>query len=87
MARSLCTCGNQVLWKADEPESDEWLLAALPDVPEDVNDRHWLDATAHAAFCSNCGRLWVAWSGEDLSEYVPADPTVRPARRASLSDS
>jgi hypothetical protein len=38
VARSRCTCGEQVLWKADEQQSDEWLLVAKPDLPDDLND-------------------------------------------------
>jgi len=74
-----------VRWKADEPESDEWALAAKPDLPDDLNDL-WLrrhEAWASAAFCRNCGRLWVAWDDRDeLTEYVPVDPAARPVRRA-----
>jgi hypothetical protein len=82
MARSRCTCGEIVLWKADEPQSDEWLLAAKPDLPDDLNDLWLNDSTgASAAFCRNCGRLWVAWGDQQRpAEYVPADPTVRPLR-------
>src|SRR5580765_3488550 len=36
-----------------------------------------LRATTDAAFCANCGRLWVAWRGCDTrAEYVPVDPSV-----------
>ena len=85
MARCLCTCGENVFWKADEPQSDEWLLVAKPDLPDDLNDlklkRH--EAWRDAAFCRNCGRLWIAWKDlQDLAEYVPVDAAVRPVRPA-----
>jgi len=81
MARSLCSCGEEILWKADEPQSDEWRLLAAPDIGGDP----WaaLGAAASGAFCSNCGHLWVAWGHTStvLSEYAPVDPSVRPRRR------
>jgi len=83
VAKTRCSCGATILWKADEPQSDEWLLVAKPDMPDDLNDpKSMLDATTDAAFCSNCGRLWVAWQGPltRLAEYVPVDPNMRPAR-------
>jgi hypothetical protein len=82
VAKSRCTCGATVLWKADEPQSDEWLMVAKPDMPADLNDiKLMLRATTDAAFCANCGRLWVAWQGADRpAEYVPVDPSVRPVR-------
>jgi hypothetical protein len=88
MARSRCTCGEVVLWKADEPQSDEWLMVAKPDLPDDLNELY--EARHHvqtgAAFCSHCGRLWIAWGdGETLAEYVPADPAVRPVRDSQPS--
>ena len=81
MATSRCTCGEVIRWKADESQSDEWFLAAWPDLPDEPSTT-WPHAMAGAAFCSACGRLWVAWPGHDgrLSEYVPTDPTVRPVR-------
>jgi hypothetical protein len=89
MAKSRCTCGEIVLWKADEPESDEWLLAAKPDLPDDLNDL-WVEqdnALASAAFCHNCGRLWVAWDDDQApAEYVPVDPTMRPVRQKQQPD-
>ncbi|MDH5371470.1 MAG: hypothetical protein OEX97_00840 [Acidimicrobiia bacterium] len=36
MARSRCTCGSQILWKADEPESDEYLLIPKSKLPDDL---------------------------------------------------
>jgi hypothetical protein len=85
MAKTRCTCGQIVMWKADEPVSDEWFVVAKPDLPDDLNDL-WLerlDVWTSAAFCSNCGRLWIAWAEfDELAEYVPVDPTVRPVRRA-----
>jgi hypothetical protein len=89
MAKSRCTCGEIVLWKADEPESDEWLLAAIPDLPDDLNDLYVKrrNVWTQAAFCRNCGRLWVAWAdGDTPAEYVPADPAGRPRRRAQESE-
>jgi hypothetical protein len=82
MARSRCTCGHEVLWKADEPQSDEWLLVAAPDVPDDLDHLSLGAVTTQAAFCPVCGRLWIAW-GDDpsITEYVPADPAVRAVRR------
>ena len=82
MAKSACTCGNQILWKADEPQSDGWFLVATPDLPD---DRKVPPLATRGAFCSACGRLWVAW-GEDnsLTEYVPTDPDARPTRGTPL---
>jgi hypothetical protein len=70
-------------WKADEPESDEWLLAAKPDLPDDLGWLSIVPASTTAAFCPTCGHLWVAWNNDncDLVEYVPTDPAVRPVRR------
>jgi hypothetical protein len=80
VARSKCRCGTQVLWKADEPASDEWVLAAKADLPD-----HLADLPARAtdcAFCPECGRLWVAWDPVGTpAEYVPANPGTRPLRR------
>lgn len=82
MARSMCTCGAQVLWKADEPQSDEWLLVAKPDLPDDLDHVTLLGVSRQCAFCSACGRLWVAWDdGSALTEYVPADASARPVSR------
>lgn len=79
MARSMCTCGNVILWKANEPESDEWCLIAKPDMPDDWDGV--FRASTGCAFCPKCGRLWVGWGqGEALSEYVPVDPEVRAVR-------
>jgi len=84
MARSRCTCGNTVLWKADEQQSDAWLLVPLSDLPDDPLDV--IGVGTQAAFCSACGRLWVAWwDDEKLAEYVPADPDVRPVRKTRQS--
>jgi hypothetical protein len=82
VSKSRCTCGATVLWKADEPQSDEWLMLAKPDAPDDLNDLgSMLRVTTDAAFCRNCGRLWVAWDGSDSpAEYLPSDPSVRPIR-------
>jgi len=83
IAKSRCTCGAAVRWKADEEQSDEWLLVAKPDLPDDLNDlwekQH--DLQTAAAFCSNCGRLWISWGDDEtLAEYVPSDPDIRPVR-------
>ena len=56
---------------------------ARQDLPDDLNDL-WLKrwkAWTSAAFCRNCGRLWIIW-GESgpAAEYVPVDPAVRPVR-------
>jgi hypothetical protein len=75
---------NKFSEKADEPQSDEWLLVAQPALALDKeHEPQWLlEHSTAGAFCSNCGRLWAAWGpGVELSEYVPADPTVRPVRR------
>lgn len=72
MARSRCRCGVQLLWKADETESDEWLLIRPSDLPEDVSEISGV--AEHAAICSNCGRIWVAWQGSDPpAEYALVD--------------
>ena len=79
MARSKCRCGNVNLWKADEPQSDEWLLVPFPDIPDEAVGV--IGVGAQAAICSACGRLWVDWRGDDsLAEYVPADPDAPPVR-------
>ena len=79
MARSMCSCGTVILWKADESQSDEWLLIAKPDMPDDWDGV--FPASTGCAFCSNCGHLWVHWgTNESLSEYTPVDPGVRPVR-------
>lgn len=85
MARSLCTCGQQIRWKADEPESDEWLLIGRPDLPDDLGWSTLQDVSTPAAFCPACGRLWVDWGDGTgaLAEYVPVDPSVRPVRRTA----
>lgn len=82
MARSPCTCGAPILWKADEPQSHEWLFAPLPDIPDDA-DVAWLYRwRTGAAFCPECGRLWVQWDPEsdELTEYAPVNPAARPRR-------
>jgi hypothetical protein len=38
MAKQRCTCGETIFWKADEPHSDEWLVVAKPELPDDLND-------------------------------------------------
>ena len=86
VGKSRCACGAIVLWKADEPESDEWLLARKAELPDDLaelNDpKQNYRLTTDAAFCSNCGRLWIWWRDARCpAEYVPADPAVRPVRR------
>ena len=75
----MCTCGHVILWKADEPQSDEWFLIARPDLTDDLDGV--FRASTGCAFCPKCGRLWVGWGqGEALSEYVPVDPNVRAVR-------
>ena len=91
VGKSRCTCGAIVFWKADEPESDEWLLARKAELPDDFGDlndpkQNYL-LTTDAAFCSNCGRLWIWWRDAGYpAEYVPADPAVRPVRRRPRSN-
>lgn len=70
-----------MLWKADEPQSDEWLLIARQDLPDDPGELVRI-ATA-AAFCRSCGRLWIATrNSNELVEYVPADPSTRAPGRS-----
>lgn len=38
MAKQRCACGETILCKADEPHSDEWLMAAKSELPDDLND-------------------------------------------------
>jgi hypothetical protein len=76
MARSQCRCGSQILWKADEADSDEWYLIRASHLPDDVSE---IPAVAEqAAICPDCGRIWVVWRGSDMpSEYAPVDaPTT-----------
>src|SRR3954447_22819861 len=84
MARSTCSCGAQILWKADEASSDQWLLVSQADIPDDVEVASLLSASTAAAFCSACGHLWVAWDHLDggLAEYAPVDASVRTTRPA-----
>lgn len=80
MARAKCRCGAEVLWKADEPQSDKWLLIAKADMAEDP--AAFFASASAGAFCRSSGRLWVAWDdGVPLAEYVPADPEIRPVRQ------
>lgn len=74
MARSLCRCGEQILWKADEPQSDEILFVAKHDLTDDWSDL--FRAARPAALCSACGRIWVAPDPKsaDLVEYLPQEP-------------
>jgi hypothetical protein len=80
MAKSTCRCGALLLWKSVEPQSDEWMLVAMPDVPESIGGLMAISATG--AFCPGCGRLWIGWddSSNRLAEYVPADPATRAKR-------
>lgn len=82
VARSLCTCGAQILWKADEARSDEWVLVAKPDVPDELDRVSLAGASTTGVFCPSCGRLWIDWGrGSAITEYVPVDPDARPVRR------
>jgi DNA-directed RNA polymerase subunit RPC12/RpoP len=73
MARSRCKCGSQILWKADERDSDEWYLIRASRVPVDVSAVPGI--AEHAAVCSTCGRIWVAWHGSNApTEYAPVNP-------------
>lgn len=80
MARSQCTCGSQILWKADEPQSDEYFLIAKNKLPDPLLIQSLHDAAHHAAVCSVCGRIWVEHTGDvtELLEYVPQDHTRSP---------
>lgn len=76
----MCTCGSQVFWKADEPQSDEWLLIARKNLPDDPVEL--LGVATQVAFCWSCGRLWIAnRNSNELIEYVPTDPSTRAPRR------
>lgn len=78
MARSRCVCGTVLLWKADEPASDEWLLVAKATMPDALN---FLTLGGWSGvFCPTCGRLWADWGDQQLVEYVPSNPEAR-ARR------
>lgn len=84
---SLCSCGSVIRWKADERESDEWLLAALPDLPDEFDHLSLSRVSTNAAFCPACGHLWVAWSDRVLTEYAPVtDPNARPLRQVAEAD-
>jgi hypothetical protein len=88
VARSRCSCGAQVLWKADEPESDEWILVSKLDLPDQLDHVALAGVSTQCAFCRNCGHLWVAWGdGRTLSEYAAVDPNVRSARRSHIPSS
>lgn len=76
MARSRCTCGSQILWKADEPQSDEYLLIRQSEVPDDLSFQSLFEVALPAALCPVCGRLWVQQEdGAELTEYVPQERT------------
>lgn len=65
-----------MLWKADEPQSDEWLLIAKRDLPDDLWETR-LDLWTTAVLCPNCGRFWIAQAdGAAPVEYVPARPAL-----------
>jgi hypothetical protein len=84
MARSRCSCGSMILWKADEARSDEWLLIAKPDLPDELDRASLVPFATQAAFCSTCGHLWVDWGRGvgALQEYAPVDAIARPLRRS-----
>ncbi len=65
MARSRCTCGEEIRWKADELSSDEWLLVPKRDAFVDFNGYAF-----DCAFCPSCHRLWID-TGEELSCLAP----------------
>ena len=65
VAKSLCTCGRVLLWKFDEPDSDEWRMIAMPDYPEVDSFGAVLAASSAAVLCPDCGRLWVQWHPDD----------------------
>ncbi len=75
MARSRCSCGAQILWKADEPSSDELLLIQKSALPDEVDHAALLGLSAEAARCSQCGHLWVSWDRRvpKLIEYAPVE--------------
>jgi len=72
MASARCTCGNRIRWQADEPQSDQLVVAAWASLPDDLGWGELLAASAPAARCSACDRLWIDWDGSGhLTEYVP----------------
>lgn len=53
VARSQCTCGAQIRWKANEPESDEWALVAERDLPDELDHLSFGAVSTQGAFCPN----------------------------------
>jgi len=86
MARSLCTCGTTVLWKADEPHSDEWLLIRQHDVPDDLTHEGLSTAGHQAAKCSSCGRFWIPEDPDSLMALAPEEAWIREGRNPIAED-
>lgn len=69
MAKSRCSCGRVLLWKSDEPASDEWWLVRMADIPDERADDFYMHGLS-AAVCPTCEHVWVQHP-DGLIEYVP----------------
>ena len=65
MAKSRCSCGRVIYWKADEAESDEWFIVAVPGLPDRMTD------LGHRRRSAPSPVLWPHWVDG------PGQPTVR----------
>lgn len=72
MARSVCTCGEQLLWKADEPQSDEYLIVRKTALPEEEDWLALRNVSSSAVVCGACRRLWIEADNGSLIEYTPS---------------
>ena len=75
MARSKCSCGTQILWKADEADSKEWLLIARNRSPNPlISKPFWVEGRVlpYVPTAANCGSHGMRPT--PAKEYVPAEP-------------
>ena len=86
MARSTCVCGETILWKADEPQSDEHLLVALKELPEELSHEALDRASTYGARCSRCGRLFFPIDDRRLGIWAPEEAWVWEGRMPRQSD-
>lgn len=86
MARSTCECGESILWKADEPLSDEFLLVALKDLPEELDHEALSQVATHGARCPCCSRLIIPIDDQELGSWAPEKAWLREGRMPRQSD-
>ncbi|MCP4086192.1 MAG: hypothetical protein GY745_14225 [Actinomycetia bacterium] len=77
-----------MLWKADEPLSDEWLLVRKHDIPGDLTHVGLSQAGVDAAKCSSCGRFWIPEEVEidALVALAPEEGWIREGRMPTPAD-